>query len=66
MVEKIGLEEVEERGMESELPPYEPPKVVTYRDDDLLAELGPALACSFGHSVIQCEEASPWESWRVP
>ncbi|MFQ5901389.1 MAG: hypothetical protein ACE5IH_07525 [Thermodesulfobacteriota bacterium] len=28
------------------LPEYEPPKVVTYSGDELLAELGPVQACS--------------------
>ena len=28
------------------LPKYEPPVVVTYREDDILEELGPAQACS--------------------
>ena len=36
------------------IPAYEPPEVITYRDEDLLAELGPALACSFSGSVISC------------
>jgi len=27
-------------------PRYEPPVVVTYREDDILEELGPAQACS--------------------
>lgn len=27
---------------EKRLPPYESPKVVTYRDEDILEELGPA------------------------
>ncbi len=36
------------------LPPYEPPRVLTYRGDDILGLLGPAQACSFGHSVVVC------------
>ncbi len=36
------------------LPAYEPPRVVTYRGDQILEELGPAQACSFNHSVILC------------
>ena len=28
------------------LPKYEPPVVVTYHEDDILEELGPAQACS--------------------
>jgi len=66
MVEKVELQEVMEQGIDTELPPYEPPQVVTYHDDDLLAELGPAQACSFGHSVIGCEGPPPWEPWRAP
>ena len=66
MMEKVELKEIVEQGMEPELPPYEPPQVVTYHDDDLLAELGPAQACSFGSSVVGCA-APPWEEpWRVP
>ena len=26
--------------------PYEPPLIITYSGDDILAEIGPALACS--------------------
>ena len=65
MMEKAELKETIEQGMEPELPPYEPPRVVTYRDEDLLAELGPAQACSFGSSVLECA-APPWEPGRVP
>ena len=54
MMEKVELKEIVEEGIEPELPPYEPPQVVTYQDDDLLAELGPAQACSFSNSVILC------------
>ena len=32
-------------------PPYEPPRVLTFRGDEILQLLGPAQACSFGHSV---------------
>jgi hypothetical protein len=68
MVEKAELKEIVEQGMEPEFPPYEPPQVVTYRDDDLLAELGPAQACSFSHSVVGCATPLlPWEDpWQVP
>jgi len=67
MMEKAELKETIERGMEPEFPPYEPPRVVTYRDDDLLAELGPAQACSFNHSVVGCATPLlPWEPWQVP
>lgn len=36
------------------LPAYEPPEVVTHRGDELVAELGPAQACSFSGSVVEC------------
>ncbi len=37
------------------LPRYETPKVITYSEDELLAKLGPAQACSpFGGSVVGC------------
>ncbi len=39
-----------------DLLPYEPPRVVTYRGDELLQMLGPAQACSFGHSVVMCAQ----------
>jgi hypothetical protein len=35
-------------------PDYEPPRVLTYRGDEIVHELGPAQACSFVHSVILC------------
>jgi hypothetical protein len=38
----------------TDLPPYEPPRVLTYRGADILSMLGPAQACSFGHSVVVC------------
>ena len=38
----------------TDLPPYEPPRVLTYRGDELMQMLGPAQACSFGHSVVVC------------
>ena len=65
MMEKVELKEIVEQEMDSELPPYEPPQVVTYRDDDLMAELGPAQACSFGGSVAGCGGLL-WEPWQVP
>jgi hypothetical protein len=37
-------------------PPYEPPRVITYRGDEILRLLGPAQACSFGHSVVMCAQ----------
>ncbi|MEJ5198458.1 MAG: hypothetical protein WHX53_06015 [Anaerolineae bacterium] len=50
------------------LPPYEPPRVITYRGKDILRMLGPINACSFGHSVVTCAPnpyaTAPWErSW---
>jgi len=63
--EKTELKETAAQEMEPKLPVYEPPRVVTYHDDDLLAELGPAQACSFGHSVIGCEMPLR-EPWQVP
>ena len=35
-------------------PMYEPPAVITYHEEELLEELGPALACSFSGSVVSC------------
>jgi hypothetical protein len=35
--------------------PYEPPAIVTYTDQDLIEELGPAQTCSpFNGAVISC------------
>jgi len=34
---------------------YEPPRVITYSADDLLEEVGPAQACSFGGSTPRRE-----------
>lgn len=62
-MEKVESKEVMEQRAGSELPPYEPPQVVTYHDDDLLAELGPAQACTYAASVVACP---PPEPWRVP
>ena len=64
-MDRARQNDVLEEGIEPELPAYEPPRVVTYRDDELLAELWPAQACSFGGSVIGCE-VPPWEPWRAP
>ena len=64
-MDKARQNNVLEKRIELKLPAYEPPRVVTYRDDDLLAELGPAQACSFGSSVVGCA-APPWEPWRAP
>lgn len=49
------------------LPPYDPPRVVTYRGEEILRMLGPVHACSFGHSVVACWPGSPdfvapWEN----
>ncbi len=41
---------------ETDLLPYEPPRVVTYRGNDIVCMLGPAQACSFGHSVVMCAQ----------
>jgi hypothetical protein len=35
-------------------PPYEPPRVLTYRGADILSMLGPAQACSYHSSVVVC------------
>jgi hypothetical protein len=68
MTKKVDLNDTVTQEMEGQLPPYESPRVVTYRDDDLLAELGPAQACSFSHSVVGCATPLlPWEDpWQVP
>lgn len=40
---------------EGKLPKYEAPKVITYSEDELLAKLGPAQACSpFGGAILGC------------
>ncbi|MGC8780582.1 MAG: hypothetical protein ACP5UQ_06925 [Anaerolineae bacterium] len=50
------------------LPPYEPPRIVTYRGQDILRMMGPIQACSFGHSVVACGPSfystAPWEHGR--
>jgi hypothetical protein len=38
-------------------PPYEPPRVLTFRGDEVLQLLGPAQACSFSGDVI-CKPGS--------
>ena len=54
-----GMEEISEQkiipaGKES-LPMYEAPRVITFSEDELLAKLGPAQACSpFGGAVLGC------------
>lgn len=54
---------------DARLPPYEPPRVVTYRGERILRLLGPVHACSFGHSTVVCgsspEYVPPWERWPV-
>lgn len=41
------MEKKEEKEKKTrKLPKYEPPIVVTYHEDDILEELGPAQACS--------------------
>ena len=52
---------------EAPLPPYDPPRVVTYRGEQILRMLGPVQACSFGHSTVVCGPslpgyAPPWEA----
>jgi hypothetical protein len=49
------------------LPWYEPPRVVTYRGEQILRMLGPVHACSFGHSTVVCGPSfpgyvAPWEN----
>ncbi len=39
----------------NETPEYEPPKVITLDEDEILEELGPARACyGYNGSVIGC------------
>lgn len=46
---------------EPQLPNYEPPTVLSYSEEDLIQELGPARACSFSGSVVGCNhEFEPW------
>jgi hypothetical protein len=45
-----GAAEVEEERAAE----YVPPRVVTYRGEEIAQELGPAQACSFVHSVVLC------------
>ena len=47
---------------ETGAPPYEPPRVLTFRGDEILQLLGPAQACSFdpnGGTVCGPNSASP-------
>ncbi len=48
------IEKQEPTAVRKSEPPYEPPRVITYRGDQILEELGPAQACSFNHSVVLC------------
>jgi hypothetical protein len=48
---------------EAEKIPYEPPRVLTFRGDEMLRLLGPAQACSVGHSVV-CA-TSPLDPWTL-
>lgn len=52
---------------DASLPPYDPPRVLTYRGEEILRMLGPVQACSFGHSTVVCgpsfpNYAAPWEN----
>ena len=40
-------------------PEYEPPRVLTYRGEEILEWLGPAKACSFSASVTFCTTPTP-------
>lgn len=60
-MDEVRQNDTPEERVELELPPYEPPQVVTYYDDDLLAELGPARACSFSGSVVGCP--TEYQQW---
>ena len=33
---------------------YEPPRVITYSAEDLIEEIGPAKACSYGGGAMSC------------
>jgi len=41
--------------------PYEPPAIITYSGDDILAEIGPAQACSpfVGSGALKRQGAQP-------
>lgn len=40
--------------------PYEPPAIITYSGDDILAEIGPAQACSpFSAGTLKRQGAQP-------
>lgn len=45
----------------SHIPEYEPPNVLSYSQEDLMQELGPARACSFSGSVVGC--TTGFEQW---
>ncbi|MDH7487839.1 MAG: hypothetical protein QHJ81_16390 [Anaerolineae bacterium] len=42
------------------LPAYEPPQVLSYHEDKILEMLGPAQACSFYGSVMDCNPLLPF------
>lgn len=50
-------EEIMTEAQDSEpetLPKYEPPRVITYRGEELLEALGPMQACTFNGAVLVC------------
>jgi hypothetical protein len=47
MDEKVtGMDESAEPVQERGKPNYEPPRIVTYTSEELLEQIGPAMACS--------------------
>jgi len=50
------------------LPAYEPPQVLSYHEEEILEMLGPAQACSFGGSVLECNPlwSSNFPDWTPP
>jgi hypothetical protein len=36
------------RESEKEIPRYEPPRIITYTSEQILEQIGPAMACSGG------------------
>ncbi len=54
-MEKVEKQENKLACKQENLPEYEAPKIITYSEDELLAKLGPAQACSpFAGSVFGC------------
>lgn len=49
MIEKLNLKRLLDR---KKLPAYEPPRIVSYSDEELLNVLGPAQAGSVGEGVV--------------